>query len=229
MTVKEGQLRNHLTYIIALMLMMFGSSAIAGSGSSKDSLTVLSGKTPTANSISHSLADVSFGKGEKQHFDVKEVLSAGGDGKNFTVYAGGNVKLTSGKSVRLLPGTRVESGGNLIVKVNPGKPAIRKRKTPAQAIHGSIAKVSDGSVQLGNLSKVYPLPESETLISAMSEVRGVLPYRVQIYGNSGNTLYKRTYTLNIFNIPALSGLNRGKNFQGSQWGEFPGTISILRT
>ncbi|MCK9424099.1 MAG: hypothetical protein M0Q38_16055 [Bacteroidales bacterium] len=168
--------------------------------------------------------------GEKKTFDASGTVAVGGEGKNFTVQEGGKAILTSGQSVRLLPGTMIEPGGRLVVKVTStrkwtGSHAKSVPDKPAD----QITQTSKKSIELVLGYHVYPMPESENISLAITGTSGVLPARVQVSNGFEHSFILNKLSFQSLYEPSLSMLNPVKNLAGARWGERPETIKVFRT
>jgi len=216
-------------FLITLSLICFGFVSPAGTAVSMDSHAGSKLRSSTVNPTERSLPGKSVDIGEKLRYDGSGTLSAGGDDNNFTIRKGGEVIITSYKSVRLLPGTNVQSGGNLLVKVKSTNLSHQKKKAPLPASVNKTAISSDTSGKFENGCKIYPLPEPETLLIGMNDLIGVLPVRPK---SSEHSIYL-IYSKNLFPLQPdkslLSEFVQEKYLPGSRWGEPAETISVMRT
>ncbi|MEI7981770.1 MAG: hypothetical protein WCI71_08940 [Bacteroidota bacterium] len=170
------------------------------------------------------------GAGEKKVYDAAVSVVVGGEGKDFTVQEGGNAVLTSGRSVRLLPGTMIETGGHLMVKVT----TVRKgsgthKKSVPEKPADLITRTSKESVDIVSGYQVYPLPESESLSVSMNRVNGVLPARIQSPSGPECIFILKKSSFPSMYKPSLSMISLVRNLTSARWGERPETIRVLRT
>jgi len=145
-----------------------------------------------------------------------------------TISGGGAMTLVSPHSVVLKPGTRVEAGGKLIVKVTPADPPKRnKRKVTPVEVPATLPQKSTASVAIEKTFCVYPLPESGSFSALLNEIRGVLPARTKTTDDpDGFIILKKS----CVRIP--QSLLCTKSFTlpvGTRWGEHPGNIRVMRT
>jgi len=151
-------------------------------------------------------------------------------GRVITVKEGEKAVVTSGKSVRLMPGTTIEAGGRLIVKITPG-PANGNlhRKSISDKPADAITRTTRQSVEVIKGYRVTPLPEPESITLSSNSLVGVVPVRVQVSGSSEIVfLLQRSNFYPPYNLPipaqsALWGL------PVSGWGDCPETVRVMRT
>ncbi|HNW74098.1 MAG TPA: hypothetical protein PKN44_10770 [Bacteroidales bacterium] len=145
-----------------------------------------------------------------------------------TIAGGGAMTLVSPHSVVLKPGTRVEAGGKLIVKVTPADPPKRnKRKVTSVEVPATLPQKSTASVAIEKTFCVYPLPESGSFSALLNEIRGVLPARTKTTDDPDGFIILKKCCVQIpqsflctksFTLPI-----------GTRWGEHPGNIRVMRT
>jgi len=151
-------------------------------------------------------------------------------GRVITVKEGEKAVVTSGKSVRLLPGTTIEAGGRLVVKITSGRTnGNLHRKPVATKPPDAITRSTQRSVEVIQGYRVTPLPESENINLSSCTLSGVVPSRTQAGGSheiqfllsksnfypSGNHLFPVQCSL--------------RNLPVSGWGDCPENILVLRT
>jgi len=151
-------------------------------------------------------------------------------GRVLTVREGEKAVVTSGQSVRLLPGTTIEAGGRLIVRITSGRTnGNLHRKPAATKPPDAITRSTQRSVEVIQGYRVTPLPESENINLSSSTLAAVFPSRTQAGGSheiqfllsksnfnsSGNHLFPVQCTL--------------RNLPVSGWGDCPENIRVLRT
>jgi hypothetical protein len=197
-----------------------GNERITSYGSSK--------KKQTRQSAEKSVPTRLVGPGEKQSYDATRTIAVGGEGKNFTVQEGGKAVLTSGLSIRLLPGTMIEAGGQLVVKVT----ATRKlsglgKKTTTVNPDQNNSSTSKTSIDEVNAYKIYPVPEPGSIMSSVDGITGVLPIQLRI-SNPDVLLLSKKLSFSPFNDPALDGSESELSFCNFSWGENPATIRVMR-
>ena len=145
-----------------------------------------------------------------------------------TISGGGSMTLVSPHSVVLKPGTRVEAGGKLIVKVTPADPPKRiKKKVTSVEVTVTIPQKSTASVAIEKTFCVYPLPESGSYSALLNEIKGVLPARTKTTDDPDGFI---TLNKSSVQIPQSFLCTKSVTFSiGTGWGERSETIKILRT
>lgn len=168
--------------------------------------------------------------GEKKAYDASGAIVVGGEGKNFTVEEGGKAVLTAGKSVHLLPGTMIEAGGRLVVKVTSARKwsGSGAKSIPDKPVD-RITQTSEKSIDIVGGYKIYPMPESETISLSVTGISGVLPNRVQVSNGFEHSFILKHLSFQSLYEPSLSMLNPVKNLTGARWGERPEAVKVLRT
>lgn len=159
----------------------------------------------------------------KQYYDANSII-LGGDAQEFTIGKGQAVKISAGHSIHLLPGTRIEAGGQVVVEVRKdAKPETMEERTSVLSHPELLAS----PLLLSAESSFTPLPEHEQKIGSSSVYLAVLP--VQTYSNAKNFPVKGT----IIKLPLnYSGFSNGSSVDYLPvlaWGERPETIKVLRT
>jgi len=145
-----------------------------------------------------------------------------------TISGGGAMTLVSPHSVVLKPGTRVEAGGKLIVKVTPADPPKRNKRTVTPAeVPVVMPQKSIATVAIENTFRVYPLPESGSFSALLNEIKGVLPVRIKTTEDPDGFLYLKK---SCVQIPQSFLCTNSFTFPvGTRWGEHPGNIRVMRT
>ena len=136
--------------------------------------------------------------------------------------------LVSPHSVVLKPGTRVEAGGKLIVKVTPADHPKRNNKkvTPVE-VPATLPQKSTASVAIEKTFCVYPLPESGSFSALLNEIKGVLPARTKTTDDPDGFI---TLKKSCVQIPQSFLCTKSFTLPvGTRWGEHPGNIRVMRT
>lgn len=151
-------------------------------------------------------------------------------GRVVTVKEGEKAVVTSGKSVRLLPGTTIEAGGRLIVKITSGLAnGNLHRKSISNKPADAITSTTRQSVEVIKGYRVTPLPEPESITLSSNSLVGVVPVRVQVSGSSEIVfLLQRSTFYPIDNLP-LPAQSAPANLPVSGWGDCPETVRVMRT
>lgn len=151
-----------------------------------------------------------------------------GSSMPLTVSAGGRMTLVSGQSIILKPGTRVEAGGNLLVKVTAKQGLKRnKKKIVQEKVETVVPLKTVASIEIEKTFRIYPMPPSGTIVEAMNEVKGILPLRLRVSEHFPGLIYIKnvnTPPLNLF----ITETNPSDRFSMG-WGERSETIKVLRT
>jgi len=151
-------------------------------------------------------------------------------GRVVTVKEGEKAVVTSGKSVRLLPGTTIEAGGRLIVKITPVRTnGNLRRKSISNKPADAITCTTRQSVEVIKGYRVTPLPEPESISLSSNRPAGVVPARIQVSNPSELFfLLQRSTFYPIDNLP-LPAQSAPANLPVSGWGDCPETIRVMRT
>lgn len=206
-----------------------GKIVETGAGNERITSSVSLEKKQTGHFAEKSIPTRLVGSGEKKFYDAPGTIAVGGEGKNFTVQEGGKAVLTSGQSIRLLPGTMIEAGGQLVVKVTDArKLSGTSKKTTTTNPDKNISSTSKTSIDEVNTYKIYPVPEPGSITGSVDGITGVLPIQLRI-SNPDVLLLSKKLSFSPFNDPALNGSESKNNFCNFCWGENPATIRVLRT
>jgi hypothetical protein len=199
-----------------------------GTGNERITSSRSSKKKQTGQFAEKSVPTRLIGPGEKQSYDAPGTIVVGGEGKNFTVQEGGKAIVTSGRSVRLLPGTMIDAGGRLVVKVTATHNLSGTRKKTATANPDqNISNTSKASIDEIKAYKIYPVTESGSITGSINNITGVLPLPLRI-SNQDVLLLSKKLSFSLFNDPALNGSESENSFCTYSWGENPATIRVLR-
>jgi len=188
---------------------------------SKDSVVITATQSVPARLV---------GPGEKKFHDAAGAIAVVGEGKRFTVQEGGKAILTSGRSIRLLPGTKVRPGGELIVKVTSERKARNVRnKSTLKVTEKQFPKLPVESVEIATAYRYFPMSEPETITLAMNGTRGVLPARVRVSNGADPLVKEKKASFQYFPGPVPSVMQGSLQTLRLRWGEQQGNIRILRT
>lgn len=145
-----------------------------------------------------------------------------------TITEGGAMTLVSGKSVILKPGTRVEAGGRLVVKVTPANhPKRHRKKVAASEEPDSLPLKNQASAGIEKTFCVNPLPESGSISALLCEAKGLLPTRVKTSEEFIGFIYLKKSWVQV--QQPWSDLFSLTFSIGTGWGEQPANIRIMRT
>lgn len=205
-----------------------GKIVETGAGNERITSSVSLEKKQTGHFAEKSIPTRLVGSGEKKFYDAPGTIAVGGEGKNFTVQEGGKAVLTSGRSIRLLPGTMIEAGGQLVVKVTDArKLSGTSKKTTTTNPDKNISSTSKTSIDEVNTYKIYPVPESGSIAGSINNITGVLPLPLRI-SNPDDLFPSKILSFPSFTDPALAGSQSLNSFCNFCWGENPATIRVLR-
>lgn len=145
-----------------------------------------------------------------------------------TVTGGGAMTLVSPHSVVLKPGTRVEAGGRLVVKVTANHESKKIKKKIVQVKAETLVPVKTvASIEVEKTFRVYPMPLSGTIAETMSEVKGVLPVRLRISEYFLGFIYLKN--VNFLPIDIYRTALERSNVVSMGWREQSETICVMRT
>jgi len=112
----------------------------------------------------------------KKYYDA-ECITLGGDGSVFVFENGDHIVITAGKSIRLLPGIRIEAGTELKVEVAStidALPGSEKLSATSSALYAVIPVQSSGSNYLLAVKKNNILTDGELYSSEKYRI-GYMP------------------------------------------------------
>lgn len=160
----------------------------------------------------------------------KEGAPTNTKGRVITVKEGEKAVVTSGKSVRLLPGTTIEAGGRLIVRITSGRTnGNLHRKPVAPKPPDAITRSTQRSVEVIQGYRVTRLPESENINLSSSTLAAVFPSRTQAGGSHEIQFLLSKSNFYLSGNHLFSGHSALRNLPVSGWGDCPENIRVLRT
>ncbi|MCK9204703.1 MAG: hypothetical protein M0P58_09765 [Bacteroidales bacterium] len=217
---------SELCLIAVLLFAMKPNNLSAGVIMDKDLiLATVSNDTPGEKRV-----QATAGNGGTQVQTAAGNIVVEGSGKALTIRDGEKFIITSGQAIRLLPGTAIEAGGKLVVRISPSRKwSGAQRKAVPEKPADQITRTSKKSIEVVGGYRVCPLPESAVINMGNRGLICVVPARVQV-----STVYKNFIILHKSFNPSLSefylsSLIPVKVLIGSRWGELPGTIRVMRT
>ena len=159
----------------------------------------------------------------KQYYDAASII-LGGESHGFVIGKGESVSITAGQSVRLLPGTKIEAGGKVVVEVRShAKPESREERHSVLLNPELLARPFIHDVA----TSLTAIPDPAKLSASGGFSRAVMPVQLSNANKSlltGKTVYKTDSSHSGLTSCAL-----GKYFLDLAWGERPETIKVLRT
>ncbi len=157
----------------------------------------------------------------KQYYDASTIV-VGGETHDFIVGEGEIIRFASGQSIRLMPGTRIEAGGQVIIEAGvAAKPESREER------HSLVLNPVARPFIFEKEASLTSLPEPEKLIATAGFANAVIPVPAS-NANKNLLLKKGIYNL-ISDHSGLSSNVLGAYLPILAWGERPETIKVLRT
>jgi hypothetical protein len=125
-------------------------------------------------------------------YNATQTINVAGNGTIFTVQPGGSATMIAGQNIIYFPGAKVEPGGYLHGKINPGGPFCGE-------LLPSIATVVTDEDDLTatpdkHYFKVYPNPAIDILTLELTGVADVETFRVEIYSMWGERILDKVFT-----------------------------------
>lgn len=165
--------------------------------------------------------------------DLNSVKSAAsGEMLPITISNGGKLSITSGHSVVLKPGTKVEAGGKLTVRVEEEKVSKVTRKRHKKSVIETVSPkpVVASAVIVKSYWVLYPMPESTGFIAANEGSSALLPSRVRLAEDQVLCQAVKHLFLNSTELISENEIkDNNAALPVSRWGETPGNIGVMRT
>lgn len=157
----------------------------------------------------------------KQYYDASTIV-VGGETHDFIIGEGEIIHFASGQSIRLMPGTRIEAGGQVMIVAGvKAKPETSEERH--SVVFSPVARPFIYQMEYSLTS----LPDPEKLILSAGFANAVMP--VPSSNVNKNLLLKKGIHGLISNNPGLSSDVSGAYLPILAWGERPETIKVLRT
>jgi hypothetical protein len=161
--------------------------------------------------------------GQAKEFYDATAITLGGDAQGFSVGKGENIRITAGETVRLLPGTWIQAGGEVVVEV-------RKESIPKESAENNSVlfhpELLTANLPIYCESHINTLPANEKQIGNSGGVHAVLP--VPNNPNAKHLSAKKVLYHTCYNSAGHNG--RSFHYQPTySWGERPETIKVLLT
>ncbi len=159
----------------------------------------------------------------KKYYDA-ECVTLGGDGSVFVFENGDHIVITAGKSIRLLPGIRIEAGTELKVEVAVTTPVV----APEEEVRGTVMDNPEflKTDLTADASAIDALPGSEKLSATSSALYAVIP--VQSSGSNYLLAVKKNNILTDGELYSSEKYRIGY-MPVLSWGSRPENIKVLRT
>lgn len=157
----------------------------------------------------------------KRYYDASAII-VGGESNEFIVGQGEIICFAAGQSVRLMPGTRIEAGGHVMIVAG-----VQAKPETAEERHSALFKPVARLFIYEKECSLTSLPDPEKLIVPAGFANAVMP--VPSSNVNKNLLLKKGIHNLIAGHSALSSNVSGVYFPILAWGERPETIKVLRT
>jgi len=159
----------------------------------------------------------------KQYYDAGTIIIAG-DGQDFVIRTGESIKLSAGQSILLLPGTRIEAGGQVVAEVNiKAKPETAEERPSILRNPEMLASPYEPKPA----SNLTSAPEPEKVLRSAGLTNALLPLQTN---NTGKQLpLKILYFDHHAGSTAPIGITNQVYLPVLSWGERPETIRVMRT
>ena len=159
----------------------------------------------------------------RQYYDAGSIIIAG-DGQDFIIGPGESIKLSAGQSILLLPGTRIEAGGQVVAEVDIKVKPEPAEERPSILRNPEMLALPYEPKPACNLAAAT---EPEKILRNAGLTSAVLPVQTN---NTGKQLpLKKFYTDQFSGLASLSGITNQVYLPVLSWGERPETIRVMRT
>jgi len=98
--------------------------------------------------------------GDSKCYNATQTITAGGNGKTFTVMNGGIATLIAGHNIRLLPGVRINSGGKLHAYITTTGSYCIPPSAPVKSSDQEEAFTEGSPLSHKGICKIFPNPTS---------------------------------------------------------------------
>lgn len=174
------------------------------------SFTGFRSTTPPAN---QALANILIPEGISHCYDATQILTVAGNGASFIVENSGSVTLVAGVKIVLLPGVKVNSGGQLNGYITTNNTFCGMGSNQLVAAQQTENSLEIGTPEEKKFIKVYPNPTAGIVMVELMETDQNSEFKLNVYSLFGDHLVQKT----------LSG---GSGFQFSLAGK-PGGLYIV--
>jgi hypothetical protein len=157
----------------------------------------------------------------KQYYDASTVV-VGGESNDFIIGKGEIIHIAAGHSIRLMPGTRIEAGGQVIIEAG-----VTAKNETAEERHSIVSNIIPRPFIYEKECSFTSLPDPEEIIASAGFANAVMP--VPASNANKNLLLKKGIHNLISDHSGLSSNVMGAYLPILAWGERPETIKVLRT
>ncbi len=174
--------------------------------------------------VNITLPEILIHNDESECYAATDTMIVAGNGTNFTIEPGGAAELVAGEVVHLLPGTLVEEGGYLLVRITASgdycsiqEPFVASFVDPPPAENTDVAPYQNQS-----FFKIYPNPStgrftleltesvtSDDVVVEVFNLMGVLIHRKEFPGAVNYIIDLENVTPGIYMIKAMRGNELG--------------------
>ena len=157
----------------------------------------------------------------KQYYDASAII-VGGESNEFIVGQGEIICFAAGQSIRLMPGTRIEAGGHVMIVAG-----VQAKPETTEERHSVLFEPVARPFIYEKECSLTSLPDPEKLIHSAGFANAVMP--VPSSNVNKNLLLKKGIHSLISNNHGVSSDVSGAYLPVLAWGERPETIKVLRT
>ncbi len=129
--------------------------------------------------------------GDSKCYNATQTITAGGNGKTFTVMNGGIATLIAGHNIRLLPGVRINSGGKLHAYITTTGSYCIPPSAPVKSSDQEEALTEGSPLNHKGICKIFPNPTMGDFFIETYPFSGNQTTLISVYSMTGERIFQK--------------------------------------